>query len=405
MSKYRINYNTLAHGAISWHHEGKDSQYCEAGDLVTLDWQPTAGWGLKEAHYTDTDGNVTPITGGAFTMPAKDITIGGTFKRFALDDWEGDKDVTKGPLESLGSFGKDELPKLEGDDAIGTLAFVKETKKYATWNGNYWTYFDGTPVVPQWLKFTANEDGSTVGFCCWSEDYEPVDMGKNMEYSTDGGVTWDKYTIGIGEDNVVAIDLDEGDSVLFRGINDNLAYYLEDDADYIYTKCIISGSVAASGDITSLLNGVGGDVPLAANCYYSMFDGCTGLTTAPALPATTLAAYCYGSMFRGCTGLTAAPALNAKNLAEGCYASMFYGCSAIKAHSVFALNNSSNNMFFANVSCETLDVSFPTPPDITSSTITGLRADCIIYVPAEAVDAYKAAQYWSARAAYIQAKP
>ena len=144
---------------------------------------------------------------------------------------------------------------------------------------------------------------------------------------------------------------------------------------------------------------------LAANCYGSMFRGCTGLTAAPALPAATLAAYCYNSMFYGCTGLTAAPALNAKNLAEGCYASMFYGCSAIKAHSVFALNNSSNNMFFANVSCETLDVSFPTPPDITSSTITGLRADCIIYVPAEAVDAYKAAQYWSARAAYIQAKP
>jgi hypothetical protein len=32
-----------------------------------------------------------------------------------------------------------------------------------------------------------------------------------------------------------------------------------------------------------------------------MFYGCTGLTTAPALPATTLASGCYYQMFRGCS--------------------------------------------------------------------------------------------------------
>ena len=34
-----------------------------------------------------------------------------------------------------------------------------------------------------------------------------------------------------------------------------------------------------------------------------MFQGCTSLTTAPELPATTLATYCYYSMFQGCTSL------------------------------------------------------------------------------------------------------
>ena len=34
-----------------------------------------------------------------------------------------------------------------------------------------------------------------------------------------------------------------------------------------------------------------------------MFAGCTSLTTAPELPATTLADYCYMSMFQGCTKL------------------------------------------------------------------------------------------------------
>ena len=34
-----------------------------------------------------------------------------------------------------------------------------------------------------------------------------------------------------------------------------------------------------------------------------MFEGCTALTQAPALPAITLASSCYASMFYGCTKL------------------------------------------------------------------------------------------------------
>lgn len=62
---------------------------------------------------------------------------------------------------------------------------------------------------------------------------------------------------------------------------------------------------------------------LASNCYYQMFQNCTSLTTAPELPATTLADMCYSSMFSGCTNLTSAPDLPATTLAEGCYEYMF----------------------------------------------------------------------------------
>jgi hypothetical protein len=34
-----------------------------------------------------------------------------------------------------------------------------------------------------------------------------------------------------------------------------------------------------------------------------MFSGCTGLTTPPELPATTLDNFCYVNMFSGCTGI------------------------------------------------------------------------------------------------------
>ena len=60
-----------------------------------------------------------------------------------------------------------------------------------------------------------------------------------------------------------------------------------------------------------------------------MFEGCTSLTQAPALPATSLAESCYDSMFSGCTSLTQAPALPATTLQFRCYGSMFSGCSSL----------------------------------------------------------------------------
>ena len=69
---------------------------------------------------------------------------------------------------------------------------------------------------------------------------------------------------------------------------------------------------------------------LAESCYCGMFSSCTSLTQAPALPATTLASNCYQDMFEDCTSLTQAPALPATTLTNQCYSSMFYGCTSLK---------------------------------------------------------------------------
>lgn len=66
---------------------------------------------------------------------------------------------------------------------------------------------------------------------------------------------------------------------------------------------------------------------LSENCYNSMFQNCTGLTTAPVLAATTLSKGCYENMFSGCNHLTTAPVLPATILVDNCYKNMFYGCS------------------------------------------------------------------------------
>ena len=78
------------------------------------------------------------------------------------------------------------------------------------------------------------------------------------------------------------------------------------------------------------------DIPattLTDHCYQKMFQNCTSLTQAPDLPATTLATYCYQYMFSGCTSLTQAPDLPATTLANNCYQYMFSGCAKIKLSS------------------------------------------------------------------------
>ena len=68
---------------------------------------------------------------------------------------------------------------------------------------------------------------------------------------------------------------------------------------------------------------------LAQSCYSHMFYGCSSLTKAPALPATTLASGCYSYMFRDCNSLTEVPALPATTLASSCYEAMFSSCSSL----------------------------------------------------------------------------
>ena len=99
-------------------------------------------------------------------------------------------------------------------------------------------------------------------------------------------------------------------------------------------KWVLTGSeIACTGNIENLLDyGIvesGGHPTMASYCYSSMFYGCTALTQAPDLPATTLASHCYRGMFLNCNSLTKAPKLPATTLSDYCYQEMFSGCTSL----------------------------------------------------------------------------
>ena len=138
----------------------------------------------------------------------------------------------------------------------------------------------------------------------------------SLEYSTGGA--WTTYTIGTEITLASA-----GNYIKFRG--DNSTFTKE---ETIYYRFSMSGTIEASGNVMSLVDSTCKSLTIPCNyCFCSLFRNCSSLTTAPALPATTLATGCYREMFNGCSKLTTAPALPAMTLATNCYEYMFYNCT------------------------------------------------------------------------------
>ena len=165
------------------------------------------------------------------------------------------------------------------------------------------------------LCFTAEQANSTVRI---RKTGNPI--SKTILYSTDA-VNWSAYTIGT---DIVLENV--GDKVWMKageGGNSG-SWFTTIMANYRFK---MTGLIAASGNLMSIVDGE--TETFTAKKFQSLFQGCTSLTTAPALPATTLVNNCYNSMFSGCTSLTTAPALPATTLATNCYLAMFYNCRSL----------------------------------------------------------------------------
>lgn len=145
-----------------------------------------------------------------------------------------------------------------------------------------------------------------------------------LEYFTVDG-TWTEWD----GSSIQAKNGDDGYALYFRGTGNTTITANRISSSY---KWSITGTdVQCIGNIETLLDyatvELGNHPAMNTACYGHMFDGCTCLTTAPYLPATTASNYCYTHMFQGCTGLTQAPPLPATTLGKNCYWYMFSGCT------------------------------------------------------------------------------
>ena len=169
-----------------------------------------------------------------------------------------------------------------------------------------------------------------------------IDSGVNTEdvisisYSLNGGDTW-ATTYNIDNQKVVITTptVNAGNKVLWKGEGLKMAKISDDTHAYNHSNFSSTGTFIAYGNIMSLLYGDDFECEESLSgrnsCYYNLFGGNTGLTSAEdlVLPATALADSCYYSMFGGCTSLVAAPELPAKELANRCYEFMFANCTSL----------------------------------------------------------------------------
>ena len=137
-----------------------------------------------------------------------------------------------------------------------------------------------TPVTGDWLCLTAEEANSTVAMA--ANGSAPA---VSLECSTDGS-TWSPFVVGTTTVTLANI----GDKVYVRATSAGNTGMGTSIANY--NKFVMTGKIAASGDVDTLLD-QNGNATLTNYCYYCMFYGCTSLTSAPTLPSTTLAEYCY----------------------------------------------------------------------------------------------------------------
>lgn len=194
--------------------------------------------------------------------------------------------------------------------------------------------------------FTITSSGSTIVWI--SKGGSPYDV--SLEYRTESDA-WSNYSFG------KKISLADGMTLQFRAGEDGNANFSQSLSNSCRLNVDGTGTISASGNIMSLLDGEMSRVyltdgafdaffrgckqlvdasdlrlpatALASKCYEYMFSSCPNLKSAPALPATKLAEYCYNWMFQGCSSLTVAPELPAGKLAKGCYAQMFMDCTCL----------------------------------------------------------------------------
>ncbi len=131
----------------------------------------------------------------------------------------------------------------------------------------------------------------------------------------------------------------------------------------------------------------------------SAFNGCTGLTSVTIGNSVTSIG---GSAFKDCTGLTS---ITIPDSVTTIGTGVFQGCISLTSVTIGNSVGEIGGTAFYNCSNLMSIISLnTTPPTIRSSnTFSNVPVSCSIYVPAESVDLYKSAQYWSSRAAYIQA--
>ena len=282
------------------------------------------------------------------------------------------------------------------------------------------------PTIPYnntYLCFTAEKAGSTIKMAKNTSSAPTVYLETSPTSEEGSWTEFFVHTSSTSTDGTTITLADVGDKVYFRAKQDNLRFATSESN---YNKFVMTGKIAASGNLNTLLKADGSVLDLtgrdycysnmfyyctsltqapellattlATYCYYRMFYYCTSLTQAPELPATTLATYCYRSMFTDCTSLTQAPELPVLYLVDYCYYQMFQDCTSLtqapELPATTLANQCYSYMFYGCTKLNNINVNFSTwnPTTATNSWVTKIASTGTFACPTELPKEFGAAR-------------
>lgn len=243
---------------------------------------------------------------------------------------------------------------------MGNLKFGTNTPLalYMGASGATKAYYGTTEVFPggtpiDYSKEYLTFEVLTGGTICWHLNSGTASKSKTISYSKNGG-EWTALASTTGDG--ISFNVDAGDVVRFKGDTAGTGDGVNDSGNYSSFKKS-TAYFNVYGNLLSIANSTGYTsgatltnsfkslftttnvvsaehliIPSALTVAFevrSLFNGCTSLTMAPELPATSLTMACYNSMFSGCTSLYVAPILPALSVPAYAYYTMFDGCSSL----------------------------------------------------------------------------
>ena len=271
--------------------------------------------------------------------------------------------------------------KLNGEDVIRITDTVN-------------TLWELQPAFTDYLSFT-DTSGAANRFALSRVGAASSLPDVSIEYSFDK-TNWQTW---VEENATRTLTIPANGTVYLRGNNQSFNIN-SDDNRYTFGS---SGSVAAGGDVMSLVSADGTVTALRDQFCRGMFKNMTTLTKAPKIGATTFGSAACRAMFDGCTNLsdvslidfsdvtignssfywmfrntaiTAAPPLTVTSTQNTCCYGMFTGCSSmttaanVHLNAVTLLNYSYGEMFRG---CSSL----VTPPSFTQSAINANGVQCL----------------------------
>ncbi len=331
--------NNSEHGSFS----SNITEPVVEGTLVTLTASPNPGYKLSSYAITYANSKIKYTMSEKFTMPASPVTVTATFTAIEYTITcgtpkngtliSGVNKATIGTTVTLTVCASEgyEFKKILVKDSNGNNVSVAEVAAGASYS----------------FTMPASNVNVTANFRYGPLTLEAIKANTMVTFKNNsvGPIT---YRVNGGEPQTIASD--ENSSIILSNVGDKVCFYGDWPMSvplspiyrhiYCYKDCYVYGNIMSLVDSANFENKT--TMPFLCT-FEHLFSGNENIKNKQGmdllLPATKLLySSCYKEMFSGCTSLTKAPFLPATSLVRGCYNEMFYGCQKLASITCLARN-------------------------------------------------------------------